>query len=90
MAVQTGTGVNPLDAVTVSKFKNGRPSVPGGNTTFAVVFGSPFADANYSVKLGCSDNYVSWITARLNTGFTINVSAAPGAPLPVDFIAIHD
>lgn len=90
MALQTGPGTLPNEAVTVSKFKTGRGSVPGGNTTVAVVFGVQFPDANYSIGLGCSANYGTWITGKANTGFTINLSAAPGGPTPVDWIAVHD
>lgn len=90
MSVQTGTGANPNDAVTVSKFKTGRANIVNPAITVAVAFGAAFADTNYSIALIPSVNVVAWYDTKAVGGFNVNISAPQGAPIDVDWIAVHD
>jgi len=91
MVVDSLAGVGP------SPSAYGSENIAGAATTAAVVFPTPMPDAAYAVvAVAIEDpgfpglaNVNVWITAKTNTGFTLNVSAAPGAGnnLIVDWIA---
>ena len=90
MSVNVGTGSNPNEAVTVGKFKNGRATIVNPQTVVAVAFGTAFDDANYSIGIEPPVNVVCWYANKAAGGFDLTISAPQGAPINVDWIAVHD
>ena len=81
-------GTIPAAAPAVSK--QGRATVVAGQTTVAVTFAQPMVNTNYSVAFAPSAGVGVWYTAKGITGFTVNISAAQGADMTVDWRAIAD
>jgi predicted RecA/RadA family phage recombinase len=63
----------------------GEATLTGVETTKAVTFVTPLADANYSIQLtqgaltgSAVGSEAPWYSSKANTGFTINIATAPG------------
>jgi hypothetical protein len=82
-------GAELAAAIAGASTPSGRVNIVGAATTAAVVFAAPFPPfiagvPNYSVVLTAAEGTVGfamvncWATNIANTGFTANISAAPG------------
>lgn len=82
-----------LAAVLAASIRSGSVTIADANTTGAVTFVTPMADANYRVVavrtgasgvIAASSDVVASVT-KTATGFTLTVKAAPGAGTSVTF-----
>jgi hypothetical protein len=70
---------------TIPLVKSGTATITGAGVSSAITFTTSMLDANYSIELtpqtptGLARGFESpWVTAKLLTGFTININTAPG------------